>query len=74
MPAKILGRIASIWNQDFRAHVRQIAGLLVIADAAEPPLRLPFGSDAIKRIEAKNAHVAAEIAQWRDLAISTDAV
>jgi hypothetical protein len=47
---------------------------MVIADAAEPPLRIPFGSDAIQRIEAKNAQVAEEIARWRDLVVSTDAV
>jgi NAD(P)-dependent dehydrogenase (short-subunit alcohol dehydrogenase family) len=50
------------------------AALMVIADAAEPPLRIPFGSDAIQRIEAKNAQVAEEIARWRDLVVSTDAV
>jgi hypothetical protein len=34
---------------------------------------MPFGSDAIRRIEAKNAFVAQERARWRDLAVSTDA-
>jgi NAD(P)-dependent dehydrogenase (short-subunit alcohol dehydrogenase family) len=47
-------------------------GLMVLADAPEPPLRMPFGSDAVRRIEAKNAQVAQEIARWRDLAVSTD--
>jgi len=49
------------------------AAIMVIADASEPPLRIPFGSDAIQRIEAKNAHVLEEIARWRDLVVSTDA-
>jgi hypothetical protein len=34
---------------------------------------MPFGSDAIRRIEAKNAFVTRELARWRDLAVSTDA-
>jgi hypothetical protein len=35
--------------------------------------RICGGSDAIRRIEAKNAFVAQELARWRDLAVSTDA-
>jgi hypothetical protein len=42
-------------------------------DAADPPLRMPFGSDTARRIETKNAFVAQELARWRDLAVSTDA-
>ena len=34
---------------------------------------MPFGSDTVRRIEAKNAFVADELAHWRHLAISTDA-
>jgi hypothetical protein len=34
---------------------------------------MPFGSDASRRIEAKNAFVARELARWRDLAVPTDA-
>ena len=47
--------------------------LMTVVDAAEPPLRMPFGSDAVRRIEAKNASVAQELARWRDLSVSTDA-
>ena len=47
--------------------------LMTVVDAAEPPLRMPFGSDAVRRIETKNAFVAQELARWRDLALSTDA-
>ena len=46
---------------------------LKLVNAEDPPLRMPFGSDAIRRIEAKNAFVAQELARWRDLAVSTDA-
>lgn len=45
---------------------------LTLADAKNPPLRLPLGSDTVARIEQKNRSVAAELAQWHDLALSTD--
>ena len=32
-----------------------------------------YSCDAVRRIEAKNAFVAQELARWRDLAVSTDA-
>jgi NAD(P)-dependent dehydrogenase (short-subunit alcohol dehydrogenase family) len=47
--------------------------LMTLVDADEPPLRMPFGSDAVQRIETKNAFVAQELARWRDLSVSTDA-
>lgn len=46
--------------------------LLALASAANPPLRLALGSDAVARIEAKNSTVEQELAQWRDLSLSTD--
>lgn len=46
--------------------------LLVLADNEAPPLRLPLGSDTLARMEQKNLLVAAETAQWRALALSTD--
>jgi hypothetical protein len=33
---------------------------------------LPLGSDTVERIEAKNASVAKELAEWRAVATSTD--
>jgi NAD(P)-dependent dehydrogenase (short-subunit alcohol dehydrogenase family) len=45
---------------------------ITLVNAKEPPLRLPLGSDTVERIEAKNQFVAAELAAWRTLAISTD--
>ncbi len=47
-------------------------GILTLANAANPPLRMPFGSDTVAKIEEQNASVAEELAQWRELAISTD--
>ena len=45
---------------------------IALANAKNPPLRLPLGSDTVERIEAKNAFVAKELAEWRDVATSTD--
>jgi len=48
------------------------AALLTNLDDKDPPLRMPFGSDTVATIEAKNAFVAQELAKWRELALSTD--
>jgi NAD(P)-dependent dehydrogenase (short-subunit alcohol dehydrogenase family) len=46
--------------------------MLRLVSLPDPPLRMPFGSDTVARIESKNASVAEEMAKWRDLALSTD--
>jgi NAD(P)-dependent dehydrogenase (short-subunit alcohol dehydrogenase family) len=46
--------------------------MLQLADSAEPPQRLQLGSDTVERVRAKHAFVDAEMAQWLDLAVSTD--
>jgi NAD(P)-dependent dehydrogenase (short-subunit alcohol dehydrogenase family) len=48
------------------------SALLQIVNAAEPPLRLPLGSDTLERVAAKNKFVEEEIAKWRELSSSTD--
>jgi NAD(P)-dependent dehydrogenase (short-subunit alcohol dehydrogenase family) len=48
------------------------AALVALADASEPPLRLPLGSDTLKAIEEKQAYVAKEMEVWRSLSVSTD--
>lgn len=45
---------------------------LNLVNAENPPRRLPLGSDTVQRIEQKNRFVEAELAQWRELALSTD--
>jgi hypothetical protein len=45
---------------------------LKLTNAANPPLRLALGTDALQRIADKNAFVAAETAEWRALSKSTD--
>ncbi|HYD60914.1 MAG TPA: oxidoreductase [Noviherbaspirillum sp.] len=46
--------------------------LLALVDAPHPPRRLPLGSDTVQRIEQKHRFVEAELAEWRELALSTD--
>ncbi|MDR6873624.1 NAD(P)-dependent dehydrogenase (short-subunit alcohol dehydrogenase family) [Bosea sp. BE125] len=46
--------------------------ILTLAGSANPPLRMPYGSDTVAAIEAKNAFVAGELALWREASISTD--
>jgi NAD(P)-dependent dehydrogenase (short-subunit alcohol dehydrogenase family) len=46
--------------------------LVSFADAADPPVRLPLGSDTVAAIEAKHASDAAILRQWRSVSVSTD--
>jgi len=48
------------------------AGIIEMVNAANPPLRMPFGSDTVAKIEEEHANVEKELAQWRRLAVSTD--
>lgn len=45
---------------------------LTLVNSANPPLRLPLGSDTVARIEQKNRRVAAELELWRSVSLSTD--
>lgn len=46
--------------------------MLALVNAPNPPQRLALGSDTVARIEAKNRLVAQELAEWNELALSTD--
>ena len=60
-------------NHGQRGDPRKLAqAFMALTNAKTPPLRLPLGSDTVERIEAKNAHVAKELAEWRTVATSTD--
>jgi NAD(P)-dependent dehydrogenase (short-subunit alcohol dehydrogenase family) len=60
-------------NHGQRGDPRKLAqAFLRLVDARTPPLRLPLGSDTVERIEAKNAFVAKELAEWMEVATSTD--
>jgi NAD(P)-dependent dehydrogenase (short-subunit alcohol dehydrogenase family) len=60
-------------NHGQRGDPRKLAtAFIALVNAKNPPLRLPLGSDTVERIEAKNSHVAKELATWRTLSTSTD--
>lgn len=46
--------------------------LIKLAEAKNPPSRLPLGSDTLKVIDDKHHFVEKETAEWRELATSTD--
>ena len=52
--------------------VKFAEAMLALVNSPKPPQRLPLGSDTVARIEEKNRFVASELAEWRDLALSTD--
>lgn len=51
---------------------RLAAALVELGGNPDAPLRMPYGSDTVAAIEAKNAFVAEELAAWRQVAVSTD--
>ncbi|OMQ30466.1 oxidoreductase [Pseudomonas putida] len=52
--------------------VKFAEAMLALVNAPKPPQRLALGSDTMARIEAKNRFVAQELAEWNELALSTD--
>lgn len=46
--------------------------ILTLADAEQPPVRLPLGSDTVARIRSKNEFVETELTEWLEVALSTD--
>jgi NAD(P)-dependent dehydrogenase (short-subunit alcohol dehydrogenase family) len=46
--------------------------ILQLVNAAEPPLRLPLGTDTLQGIADKNRFVEQETAKWKALSASTD--
>ncbi|WP_431876986.1 SDR family NAD(P)-dependent oxidoreductase [Amycolatopsis sacchari] len=47
------------------------AAILTVVDAEKRPLRLQLGADCVARVEAKLERVAADLDQWRELAVAT---
>jgi NAD(P)-dependent dehydrogenase (short-subunit alcohol dehydrogenase family) len=65
--------VASNLNHEQPGDPDQLAKVLVdFADARNPPVRLPLGSDTVAAIEAKHAADAAILAEWRAVSVSTD--
>jgi NAD(P)-dependent dehydrogenase (short-subunit alcohol dehydrogenase family) len=46
--------------------------LIDFADAPNPPVRLPLGSDTVAAIETKHFSDAAILSNWRQVSVSTD--
>lgn len=51
---------------------RGVEVIIRALDAANPPLRLPLGTDAHRRIRAKLAQVASDLDAWEGIATATD--
>ncbi|MEU3406434.1 oxidoreductase [Streptomyces sp. NPDC006670] len=51
--------------------VKAAKAVVDITEAAEPPLRLQLGTDAVERVEAKLALVRRELDTWRHTSVST---
>jgi NAD(P)-dependent dehydrogenase (short-subunit alcohol dehydrogenase family) len=51
---------------------RAAAVILQVAAMAEPPLRLPLGSDAVRAVEEVDMARLEADRKWRDLSVSTD--
>ncbi|AHH95291.1 oxidoreductase [Kutzneria viridogrisea] len=51
--------------------VKAAAAIITVGTVDDPPLRLQLGADSVQRVQAKLDHVARELDQWRELALST---
>ncbi|MEV6602914.1 oxidoreductase [Kutzneria sp. NPDC051319] len=65
------GRPAEFNQRQQGDPAKAAAAIITVATAEKPPLRVQLGADSVARVEAKLAQVADELAQWRDLAVST---
>ena len=51
---------------------RLAQAMLALVESAQPPLRLPLGTDTLRTIRDKHAFVERETQAWQALAASTD--
>ena len=66
-------RVAADLNHGQPGDPDKLAQVIVdFADAANPPVRLPLGSDTVAAIEAKHEADAEIVAKWRAISVSTD--
>ncbi|QKD04180.1 oxidoreductase [Mesorhizobium loti] len=60
-------------NHNQPGNPDKLAKVIVdIGNLAEPPFRLPLGSDTVTRSERRITDAQAMLKQWRDVAVSTD--
>lgn len=71
--AGMVRQVAAGLSHNQHGDPAKLAGVIVdLASVANPPLRLPLGTDTVAAIEAKHRADAAILADWRDVAVSTD--
>jgi NAD(P)-dependent dehydrogenase (short-subunit alcohol dehydrogenase family) len=74
--ATTAGRIRNVatgLNHNQPGDPAKLAKVLIdFAEVANPPVRLPLGSDTVAAIAAKHASDAAILDQWRSISVSTD--
>jgi hypothetical protein len=54
------------------SKIIQLAKGVGIGEGKEIPLRVPFGSDCLKALKEKIAHLNGVLEEWEDVARSTD--
>lgn len=71
--AGVVRNRASALNHGQPGDPEKLARVIVdFADAANPPVRLPLGSDTVAAIEAKHESDAAILVEWQSVSVSTD--
>lgn len=66
-------RLSKVYNQQQPGDPDKLAqAMITLVEAANPPLRLPLGTDTLSFMAAKNAYVQQETEAWRALSASTD--
>lgn len=67
------GAVAAGLSHNQPGDPQKLADVLIaFADASNPPVRLPLGSDTVAAIEKKHAQDAAIPSEWRTVSVSTD--
>jgi len=73
--ASLVGKTRSFASANNRQQpgdpAKLAEALLQLVALPDPPVRLPLGPDALKRIAAKNEFVNQEMERWKTLSTST---
>ncbi len=65
-------RLTGMSGQQIGDPVRGAAAIIDAVSAAEPPLHLVLGSDALKRTQDVHARFADELKRWAPVSLGTD--
>ena len=69
---KMLDAFVRMDGRQLGDPVKGAGAILKLADSEKPPVQLLLGSDALKRVETRQAAGAAEMAEWREITLGTD--